>query len=105
MNYSCNTLTSRGVIDWECTVELIDQHDAFYEAIIEGKGSSFHVIVGPQINGNFLCIPNWQIGCELASLSDVFWNSEQISQHLNQIDTKTVALGLMQLQNIGDYYE
>ena len=86
-------------------VDLIDQHDSFFEALIEGKGSSFHVIAGPQINGHCLCIPNWQIGCELAQLYDVFWNSEQLIRLLNRIDTRTVAVGLSHLRDIVDYYE
>ena len=102
MNYSCDTMTDNGRLWWDCTVDLIDQHDSFYEALIEGKGSSFHVIAGPQINGRFLCIPNWQIGCELGQLDDVFWNSEQLIRHLNRIDTRTVAVGLSH-PDIGDY--
>lgn len=105
MNYSCDTMTENGRLRWDCTVDLIDQHDSFCEALIEGKGSSFHVIAGPQINGHFLCIPNWQIGCELGRLGDVFWNSEQLMRHLNRIDTRTVAVGLSHLQDIVDYFE
>lgn len=45
-----------------------------YEANIEARGYCFHVLFGSQINGNFLCIPNWNIGCELASLNDQGWN-------------------------------
>ena len=105
MYYTCTTVTENGSLAWDCTVNLIDQHDCFYEAIIEGRGSSFHVIAGPQANGMFLCIPNWQVGCELGHLTDVFWNSEQLRHHLNSIDTRTVALGLAHLQDIVEYKE
>jgi hypothetical protein len=50
----------------------------------------------------FLCIPNWQIGCELSALSDTFWNSEQLSHHLSPIDTKTVITGLACLPKLQD---
>lgn len=87
---------------WSCKLKLIDLHPPFYEVILEGRGSSFHVIVGPQINGMYLCIPNWQIGCELSALSDTFWNSEQLSRHLNPVDTRTVAAGLACLPKLQD---
>ena len=60
------------------------------------------MIAGPQLNGYFLCIPNWEIGCELSRLSDIFWNSEQLSRHLNETDTRTVAVGLSCLPEIGN---
>lgn len=47
-----------------------------YEAFIEAQGLSFHVIFGSQANGNFLCIPNWQLGCELSDYTDKNWNTE-----------------------------
>ena len=94
MIYTCSTMTDDGEYRWDCSINLIDQHGSFYEADIQGNGYSFHVIVGPQVNGRFLCIPNWHVGCELAALSDVFWNSEQIRHHLNPINTRTIAIGL-----------
>lgn len=100
MNYTCETTFDEENISWECTVALIQQHGSFYEAVIEGRGSSFHVIAGPHINGMFLCIPNMQIGCELSHLSDVFWNTEQLRLQLNRIDTQTVVTGLSFIPDI-----
>ena len=45
-----------------------------YEVDVETMGYSFHLIFGKQIHGWFLCIPNWNIGCELADPSDRNWN-------------------------------
>lgn len=100
MHYTCKTIIENDNLIWDCTINLVSQHGSFYEAEIDGKGSSFHVVTGPHVNGMFLCIPNWQIGCELSHLSDVFWNSEQLRHHLNPIDTHTVAVGLSHLQNL-----
>ncbi len=49
-----------------------------YEAEVLAEGYSFHLIFGSQVNGNFLCIPNWHIGCELAALTDITWNLKAI---------------------------
>lgn len=45
---------------------------------IEADGNWFHVIVGDHAYGKYICIPNWNIGTELAGLSDHFWNSEHL---------------------------
>ena len=57
-----------------------------YEANLEAQGYRFHLIFGTQINGNFLCIPNWQFGCELAGLSDKDWNLDSILKVGSQLD-------------------
>ena len=59
-------------------IEPIKTDSEPYEATITAEGYSFHAIFGSQCNGMFLCIPNWHMGCELASFDDVFWNHESI---------------------------
>ena len=49
-----------------------------YEMYLEARGYRFHLIFGSQVNGNFLCIPDWDFGCELASLTDKTWNLHSI---------------------------
>lgn len=49
-----------------------------YEVDVETNGYSYHLIFGRQTNGYFLCIPNWKMGCELASYNDKYWNTESI---------------------------
>ncbi len=49
-----------------------------YEMYLEARGYRFHLIFGSQVNGNFLCIPDWDFGCELASLTDKTWNLHAI---------------------------
>jgi len=50
-----------------------------YEATVDFDGFSYHLIFGRQINGHFLCVPNWHIGAEIsASYEDILWNSDSI---------------------------
>ena len=49
-----------------------------YEITIDTGENGFHAIFGSQINGNFLCIPNWSLGCELAQYNDRYWNISSI---------------------------
>lgn len=68
-----------------------------YEINISTNGNSFHVLLGSHLGGNFICIPNWEIGCELASFSDAFWNSEKLSKHINPIDAECIAYSIKKL--------
>ena len=100
MNFTCIHRTSRRIQKWEGTIRLIDQNEKFIEAAITGRGSYFHVITGPQINGNFICIPNYEVGNELSTYEDVFWNKERLSRNMGIIDATTVATGLKYIQEI-----
>lgn len=62
----------------EGKIRVINLEKEPYEISVDTNGYGFHVIFGSQINGNFLCIPNWSIGCELGSYQDRFWNIESI---------------------------
>ena len=45
-----------------------------YEVTLEICDYRYHLIFGRQINGWFICVPNWNIGAELAHPSDTLWN-------------------------------
>ncbi|MDK2962225.1 MAG: hypothetical protein PWP20_1351, partial [Eubacteriaceae bacterium] len=65
-----------------------------YELELSAKGQRFHLLFGKHTYGNFLCIPNWDIGCELADYSDTFWNTERLSRHMKKADAISVAQAL-----------
>lgn len=66
----------------ECVgrISLIRDVDPM-EMEIEANGWTFHTIVGRHQNGNYICIPNWNIGSELAYLQDEFWNYERLCNY------------------------
>lgn len=49
---------------------------------VDHGGNYYSVIFGRYENGGFCSIPNWGVGCELASFDDVFWNAESLSRTL-----------------------
>ncbi len=73
-----------------------------YEAIVEARGYSFHILFGSQMNGNFLCIPNWNTGCELASLSDRSWNLDSLlkTDHLDYEESTAIIEALSILSRL-----
>ena len=82
-------------------IRPLQLHRDPYEVLLEARGYSFHIIFGSQINGNFLCIPNWNVGGELAELWDRSWNMDSILRAGNQLDYEdataiTYALALLE---------
>ena len=78
----------------ECSGEIciLTDYDPI-EMDIEANGWTFHTIVGEHRDGNYICIPNWNIGSELAGLRDMFWNEERLKKYtnLNQDNAKAIA--------------
>lgn len=71
-----------------------------YELNLSVNGSHFHILLGSHLGGHFICIPNWEIGCELASYSDAFWNMEKLDKHINPIDAECIAYSIKDLNKI-----
>ena len=55
------------------------------------------VIFGKTSRGYFACIPDFDAGCHLANLNDVFWNAERLTTALGIVDGVTVAYALLHL--------
>ncbi len=49
-----------------------------FEIDVNTDGSSYLVIFGKHINGYFCCIPNWKIGCEMTSPSNIDYNMDKL---------------------------
>ena len=71
-----------------------------YELNFSINGSSYHVLLGSHRFGNFICIPNWGIGSELAHFSDVFWNEERLAKYLDPIDARAIVHGIKYFKDI-----
>lgn len=56
--------------------------------------SSIMIIFGETSRGFFACIPDFNAGCHLVHLNDIFWNSERLCEVLGKIDGITVASAL-----------
>ena len=55
-------------------IRVINIEHEPYDVIINALGYSFHLIFGSQINGKFLCIPDWNMGFELGPYDETLWN-------------------------------
>lgn len=88
---------------WTGSIDPIQLEHEPYEVEVNARGSYFHLIIGSHAYGNFICIPNWDVGTELADLSDSFWNQERLcNTKLKKVDACSVAYALQVLSNYVD---
>lgn len=65
---------------WEGRMRLLSDQMP-YELEVTARYSSFHILCGKHRYGNYVCIPNWNIGTELSEFSDSFWNYERLTTY------------------------
>ncbi len=83
---------------WEGDISPIQLRQQPYEATMCIEGSSYHLIFGQQTNGWFLCIPNREIGVELSTPADRFWNIESLCRAgVSEVDAVCIADALKTL--------
>lgn len=72
MKYTCVLKKGNGCETWEAEVCLLkaSRTGRQYEAKIEERGTYFHILTGQHKYGDYLCIPNYDVGCERSKLSD-----------------------------------
>ena len=73
-----NPFSENSIIRKEGSIRVINLEQEPYEISVDANGYGFHLIFGSQINGKFLCIPNWNMGCELGPYQDRIWNVDSI---------------------------
>lgn len=68
---------------------------------LEYDGNYYSVIFGKYVNGGFFSIPTWNVGGELGTFDDVFWNAESIGRALrNKRAAKQIALAIAEYTKI-----
>lgn len=100
MRYHCTHRSDSGETSWESEIRILDYILETFECRIQGRGSSYHVIVGRYMNGGFICIPALGICADLADYADTLWNTEKLEEYLPPIDAITLAGGIKTLWQI-----
>ena len=100
MEYQCTLVRGKREERWQGEIRLINYSGTCYEAEITGRGTYFHVIAGKHRYGNYICIPNHDVGSELSGFRDLFWNTELLSGLIKKVDAVTVAQGLCHLEEL-----
>lgn len=100
MVYQCTLTRGKRREKWAGEIQLLSWSGSRCEAEITGRETYFHLIAGKHRYGNYLCIPNHDVGSELSSYKDVFWNTERLSRRMDKADAVTVAYGLSHLEEL-----
>ncbi len=83
---------------WQGVISFLWNFGSHYEMQIQSR-SSITVLFGKTSRGYFASIPDWQAGCYLVDFNDLFWNTEQLSGIIGEIDGITVAKALYTIAN------
>jgi len=81
---------------WSGSISKFHDYGTHYELLIQSR-SSILVLFGKTSQGYFACMPDFQAGCHLANLNDIFWNTERLTTVLGIADGVTVATALQHL--------
>lgn len=88
MEFNC----IKGKLTWNGKVNIYRQNQNYIEFELICMGNSFHILIGKNYFGtNIICIPNWNIGSELAAFNDIFWNTEKLTEQLEEVYSITIA--------------
>lgn len=93
IKFECMLNEGKRTENWSGMITDLTKFGSHYELKIESR-SGFIIIIGKTNYGNFACIPDYDVGCHLCNLEDLFWNSERLSSIMNKIDGITVAYAL-----------
>ena len=104
-SYQCQNFCNSGSKTWTGHVRII-YNTLPYEIKVNARGSSFHIIIGKHSYGNYICIPDWNIGTDISSLSDTFWNFEHLTSSypkLSAVDASSIIKALASLSEYIDF--
>ena len=98
MEFICANKTGKRLIKWSGIITNLKGSARQCEFEVQSRGSYYHVIIGKHDYGHYVCVPNWNVGCELADYSDLFWNTERLSKQLRTADAITVATAIREIK-------
>lgn len=88
---------------WKGEIVYIQKSANHVESEVVSRDSLFHIMIGKYKCGNYLCIPDWSIGMELAAFDDYFWTLERLYSRypkLNPVDAVSIAYAIGMLAKI-----
>lgn len=87
---------------WEARISYLKNYGSHYEMRIQSCYGSILVLFGKTVFGYFACIPDFEAGCYISHLTDIFWNTEQLTRLIDEVTGITIAEAL---NSVADYIE
>lgn len=99
MEFVCTVPAEEGGREERWLGEVVVRSHSMWmaELLIYGKGSCINAVIGKYMSGQYICIPDMDMGCPLSRLSDVTGNRERLSEHMKETDAVSVAHALRAL--------
>ena len=82
---------------WSGEIKMTRRSINMVEFMIHGRSSCMNGGVGKYMSGQYICIPDIDVGCPLSRLPDTFWNKERLCAHMREVDAVTVTYALKAL--------
>lgn len=80
---------------WPCKVRVKSHSRYMAELIIHyGRGSCINAVLGKYMGGQYVCIPDMDVGCAVGRFSDIEGNKEKLRFHMGDEEAATVAHAL-----------
>jgi hypothetical protein len=96
--YPCKRPADMVGAPWEGFIRLLSGICDPYEFEVKALGNWFHLLLGSHSYGNYLCVVNRRICCEVAGLNDVYWNLEKLREAgLPEADAISIVNALVRL--------
>lgn len=100
MEFVCTHKIDNKLTRWTGEITSFKGSERWCEFELQSRGSYYHVIIGKHDYGHYVCVPNWDVGCELADYADTFWNTERLSKQLRVIDAITIATAIREIKGL-----
>ncbi len=102
MEFKCVWNKNNKTEKWQGKIVRFIPYESHYEIQIDSR-SFILVLFGISSAGYFACMPDFNTGCFLSDLQDLFWNTERLTSILGNVDGITVATALYYLrENINE---
>ena len=88
----CKTSIDNKKYSWEAILKSFINHNDYYEAVIEARGSSIHMLVGRSDSFNWLALPFLDV------------NEEKLSLLINPIDSASVVYTIAFIEKYKDLF-
>lgn len=102
LDFVCKGHNDMKPSNWNGHLQLLND-TAPYELEVTARDSCFHIICGIHKYGNYICIPNWGIGTEMAGLGDSFWNQERLTTYYPEISIVDIISIITALSKLNEY--
>ena len=101
--YKCRLFSNDETSTWKGAIFNVDLLNNHIDAEITARGSSFRIILGQSPRGNFLCVPNCNIGIDLADWHDYAWNFDRLLSaypKMNRIDAASIISAIDEIATL-----